>query len=300
MAQADWVRSNTKFMSRGSRCAAWLYLPKTVARPPVVIMAHGFGAERTFGLEPFAERFAQAGLAAFLFDYRSFGDSGGEPRNWVSPRRHLQDWEAALTHVKSLAAIDPSRIGVWGTSFSGGHVIVIAARHPELRAVVAQVPFADGLALLAATPLKLMSRLVVAALRDLLRLMMRRPPFTVPIVGPPDGLAIMTMPGSLEGYQSLLPKETSWTNACPARAVFTTSFYRPTRHASRVRCPVLLVMAKRDQVIPSSSVRKEHARLSDGQLVALNCSHFDPYKGPCFEEAVAAEQSFLATHLQGK
>ena len=300
MPQAEWVRSSIDFVSRGSRCAAWLYLPRAVARPPVVIMAHGFGAERTFGLEPFAERFAQAGLATFLFDYRCFGDSEGEPRNWISPRRHLQDWEAALAHVKSLATIDPSRIALWGTSFSGGHVIVLAARHPEISAVVAQVPFADGLALLTSIPLKLMPRLGMAALRDLPQLIMHRPPFTVPIVGPPDSLAIMNMPGSWEGYQSLLPKGTSWTNACPARAVFTTSIYRPTSHAARVRCPVLLVMAKRDEVIPPSSVKKEQARLPDGQLVALNCSHFDPYKGPFFEEAVVTEQNFLATHLQSK
>jgi hypothetical protein len=67
-----------------------------------------------------------------------------------------------------------------------------------------------------------------------------------------------------------------------------------------VRCPVLLVMAKRDQVISLSSVKKEQARLPDGQLVALNCSHFDPYKGPFFEEAVVTEQNLLTTHLQSK
>jgi uncharacterized protein len=300
MAQADWVRSSLDFVSHGSRCAAWLYLPNAVARPPVVIMAHGFGAERTFGLEPFAERFAQAGLAAFLFDYRCFGDSEGEPRNWVSPRRHLQDWEAALVHVKSLAAIDASRIALWGTSFSGGHVIVIAARHPELSAVIAQVPFADGLALLGSVPLELMPRLVMAALRDVLRSLTRRPSFTVPIVGPPDSLAIMNMPGSWEGYQSILPKQTSWTNACPARVVFTATFYRPTRHASRVRCPVLLVMAERDEVIPSWSVKKELARLPNAQLAALNCTHFDPYKGSWFEKAVTAERNFLALHLRNE
>ena len=300
MLKAEWIRSSIDFVSGGSRCAAWLYLPTSVGRPPVVIMAHGFGAERTFGLEPFAERFAQAGLAVFLFDYRCFGDSEGEPRNLVSPRRHLQDWEAALTHVKGLAAIDASRIGLWGTSFSGGHVIVIAARHPELCAVVAQVPFADGLALLASLPLKLMIRLGMAASRDIFRLIMRRPPLTVPIVGPPDSLAIMNMPGSWEGYQSLLPKETTWMNACPARAVFTTSFYRPIRHAPRVRCPVLLVMAKHDEVIESWSVQKELACLPDGRLVTLNCSHFEPYEGACFENVVAAEQSFLTTHLQSK
>ena len=213
MTPTEWVRSDVDFVSRGSRCAAWLYLPRTLARPPVVIMAHGFAAERTFGLEPFAERFAQAGLAVLLFDYRCFGDSGGEPRNWVSPRRHLQDWEAALTHVQSLPAIDASRIALWGASFSGGHVIVIAARHPELCAVVAQVPFADGLALLASVPLKLMLPLGVAASHDLFRLIMRRPPFTVPVVGPPDSLAIMNMPGSL-GRLSVAPAKRDSLDEC--------------------------------------------------------------------------------------
>jgi pimeloyl-ACP methyl ester carboxylesterase len=297
MAQVDWVRSNADFTSRGLRCAGWLYVPQAVVRPPVVLMAHGFGAERTFGLEPFAERFAQSGLATFLFDYRCFGDSEGEPRNWISPRRHLQDWEAALAHVKGLPAIDSSRIALWGTSFSGGHVIVIAARHPEISAVVAQVPFTDGLALLTSVPAKLMARLSIAALRDLIRLLTRRSPFTVPIVGKPDSLAILNTPGTWEGYQSILPKETSWTNACPARAVFTTSFYRPIRCAKRVRCPVLLVMAKRDELIPPWTVQKERARLSDAQLIALNSGHFDPYKGQSFEEVVVMTQKFLATHL---
>jgi pimeloyl-ACP methyl ester carboxylesterase len=297
MTQGVWVRSNADFASRGLRCAGWLYLPKAVERSPVVIMAHGFGAERTFGLQPFAERFAEAGLAAFLFDYRCFGDSEGEPRNWISPRRHLQDWEAALAHVKGLAVIDASRIALWGTSFSGGHVIVVAARHPEISAVVAQVPFADGLALLMSVPLKSMARLSIAALRDVIQILMRRSPFTVPVVGPPDSLAIMNMPGAWEGYQSILPKRTSWENACPARAVFTTSFYRPIRYAKRVRCPVLLMMAERDEIIPPWSVKKEHARLSKAQLVALNGGHFDLYNGRCFEEVVAMEQNFLLAHL---
>ena len=84
----DFIRTDVDFVSSGTRCAAWLYRPRGVARPPVVVMAHGFGAERTFGLPAFAGRFAAAGLAALLFDYRGFGQSDGEPRNLVSPRRH--------------------------------------------------------------------------------------------------------------------------------------------------------------------------------------------------------------------
>jgi pimeloyl-ACP methyl ester carboxylesterase len=199
--------------------------------------------------------------------------------------------------VKGLAQIDASRIALWGTSFSGGHVIVIAARHPEVSAVIAQVPFADGLALLSSVPLKLMPRLVMAALRDVIQSALRRRPFTVPIVGPPGSLAMMSTPGSWEGYLSIVPKQTSWTNVCPARVVFTATFYRPTRHASRVRCPALLVMAERDEVIPSWSVKRELDRLPHAKLATLNCSHFDPYKESWFEKAVTAERRFLALHL---
>lgn len=296
MTKADWVRSDHTFLSHGTQCAGWLYLPKSVKRPPIVIMAHGIGAERTFGLQPFAERFAEAGLAAFVFDYRCFGDSEGEPRNWISPRRHVQDWEAALACVKTLASTDATQIALWGTSLSGGHVIVVAARHPELSAVVAQVPFADGLALLVSLPLRHTLRLSIAALRDLVRMATGRAPFNVPIVGLPGSLAIMNTPGSWEGYRSLIPEGSSWVNACPARAVPATAFYRPIRHARRVRCPVLIVMATRDELIPSWSVKNEAARLRDAELVVFDGGHFDPYKGSCFEEVVAKEQSFLATH----
>jgi fermentation-respiration switch protein FrsA (DUF1100 family) len=83
-------------------------------------MAHGFGAERTWRLPAFAERFAEHGLATLFFDYRSFGDSDGEPRNLVSPRRHVADWAAAVDHARSLSGVDGDRLALWGTSFWGG------------------------------------------------------------------------------------------------------------------------------------------------------------------------------------
>ena len=77
------------FESRGTRCAGTLYLPDSAERPPVIVLAHGFGAERAWGLPAFAARFVEAGFASFLFDYRGFGDSDGEPRYHVDARRHL-------------------------------------------------------------------------------------------------------------------------------------------------------------------------------------------------------------------
>lgn len=92
--------SQLNFMSRGTRCAATLVLPKQRAKAPIIIMAQGFGMIKDAGLPAFAQRFAEAGYAVFAFDYRGFGDSECQRRHWVSPKRHLEDWQAALNFIK--------------------------------------------------------------------------------------------------------------------------------------------------------------------------------------------------------
>ena len=142
----SFTRHDVSFASGDDTCAAWLYLPTGVTSPPVVILGHGLGATREMRLDAFAERFAQAGIAALAFTYRHFGDSGGQPRQLLSIKRQLADWDAAIAYVKGRPDVDGTRIAVWGSSFGGGHSITVASRHPELSAAVAQCPFTDGLA----------------------------------------------------------------------------------------------------------------------------------------------------------
>jgi len=138
-------RTDVSFASHGTLCRAWLYRPTAAGGVvPCVVMAHGFGATRDASLAPYAERFAAAGMAVLVFDYRHFGASDGEPRQLVSPRRQLQDYSAAIAFAKSLDGIDPGRIAVWGTSFAGGHALVMSAREPGLAAAVCQCPMMDG------------------------------------------------------------------------------------------------------------------------------------------------------------
>src|SRR5947199_9043240 len=132
------TRHDVSFASGEDACAAWLYLPAGVISPPVVILGHGLGGTREMRLDAFAERFAQAGIAALAFTYRHFGDSTGQPRQLLSIKRQLADWDAAIAHVKSRDDVDGSRTAVWGSSFGGGHAIIVASRHPELRAAIAQ------------------------------------------------------------------------------------------------------------------------------------------------------------------
>src|SRR5229473_878616 len=139
-------KRDVMFKSGETFAAAWLFLPDQ-ARPgdrvPAVAMAHGFGAVKEMYLEPFARRFAAAGIAALVFDYRSFGASGGEPRQRVLLRDQIEDYRNALTWLSLQPEIDADKLAVWGTSFSGGHVIQVAAHDPRVKAVVSQTGAMD-------------------------------------------------------------------------------------------------------------------------------------------------------------
>ncbi|EFJ45464.1 hypothetical protein VOLCADRAFT_94145 [Volvox carteri f. nagariensis] len=156
-----YTRRNIRFDSHGTSCDAWLYTPLLPRAPgagasasissrfPVVIMAHGLGAQKDLGLHRYADAFARAGMAVLVFDYRTFGGSDGEPRHWASPSRHLADWRAALGFVKSGnlgPEYDIEKVALWGTSYAGGHVLVVAGEQPpgSLAAIVSMVPHLDG------------------------------------------------------------------------------------------------------------------------------------------------------------
>src|SRR2546423_5878151 len=139
-------REDVQFRSGDDRISAWLYRPESGGAAPLLVMAHGLGAVRTMRLDAYAERFSAAGYACLVFDYRNFGDSEGAPRQLLDIRMQLQDWTVATAFARTLPGIDPRRIGLWGTSFSGGHVIATAARVPGIAAVVSQCPFTDSFA----------------------------------------------------------------------------------------------------------------------------------------------------------
>ena len=272
-------------------------MPDGEERPPVVVMAHGFAAQRDFGLQAFAERFAGSGMAAFVFDYRNFGASDGEPRNLVSPGRHLADWRAAVAHVRGLGQVDASRLALWGSSYSGGHVLATAARTRGISAVVSQVPFVDGPATAAMFSPAFALQAVLKGVKDLARAASGRPPYYVPVVGEPGTFAMMNTPESMPGYTALVPEGSEWRNGCPARAALSLVLYRPGSRAGRISCPVLLVCAERDSLLPPTAVKKVSGRLREGRLVSLPVGHFDVYSGPAFEFVVDEEADFLREAL---
>lgn len=292
-----FTREDHSFHSGKTRCAGWLYRPDGVSRPPIVVMAHGFGAQRDFGLPPYAERFAARGMAVFLFDYRNFGASDGEPRCLVNPWRHLRDWEAALAYVRSLPDIDAARIGLWGSSYSGGHVIVTASRDPGVAAISVQVPFVDGLTSAYWTGTRHALQATVAGLKDLFRAVSFRNPYCVPVVSDPDVFGIMNSPECKPGYIAIVPEDTEWKNECPARAAIELALYRPISRAREVKCPALVIMGENDSLVHPPAVEKAASRMREVTLIHLPIGHFDIYVGDWFEKVVEIQADFLSRHL---
>lgn len=284
------------FMSYGDRCASTLMLPDTKARPPVIVMAHGFGAIRNAALAPFSERFVAAGYAVFLFDYRGFGDSDGEPRQWVSPRRHLQDWKSAIAHVRSLPQIDAKRLALWGTSFSGGHVLQTAADDMQVQAVIAQIPHVNGLASASQTPLLSLLPLAIAGITDMIGGWLGHPSY-LPIVGLPGERAAISTPGAYEGFMALIPQGSRWENKMRSRIFLELPFYSPIRHAHRIQAPTLVIAGRTDKVTPAHAAQATAKRIPNGRFALLDGNHFQFHGGPIFEQSIVLQLKFLQEKL---
>ncbi|NLF45375.1 MAG: alpha/beta fold hydrolase [Syntrophomonadaceae bacterium] len=294
-------RTDCQFPSHGDNCSAWLYLPDGMVKPSLVVMAHGFGGLRNCGLEPFAELFADQGLAVLLFDYRGFGESEGTPRQLISPRRHVEDYHAAVTWARGQKDINSDKIALWGSSFSGGHSIVAAAHDPKIAAISVQVPFVCGIA--SSTPIVIQNGVgyfftaVCSSSKDFWRAATAQEPYSVKIYGTPDEFAILNTRDSKTGYESLIPPGFNVENATPARIFLTMALYRPTNVAGRVKCPALVIAGENDSLIPIEAVKKAAAKMKQAEFMSLPLDHFDPYLGEPFNKVSQKQLGFLKTHL---
>lgn len=280
----------------------------TVAGRPCVVLAHGFGTTRDSGLMPFAERFTAAGCDVLLFDYRGFGGSAGSPRQDVDHRRHREDYHAAIAAARGRPGVDPDRIALWGSSYSGGHVIVVAAQDPSIAAVISQGAAVDGLKALtgrgkvvdpAAAPRRSapgkgagIARAVVA---DIARAVLRRPPRMIAFLGDADSGAMISGQGAELFEQITGP---SFRNEMCARGIARIGFNRPVRHAAAVRSPTLLIIAEYDEIAPSTAVHEVARRIGElAEVVSYDCGHFAIYAGDEFEDSVTRQVDFLSRTL---
>jgi dienelactone hydrolase len=293
-------KHDVSFPAEGDiRLAAWLFVPDGDGPFPAITMAHGYAGTRYHGIEPMAEAFAEAGFAVLLHDHRAFGDSGGEPRQDVDPWQQIADWRRAISYLQDRPEVDQNRIGLWGTSYTGGHAIVLGATDRRLKAVVAQVPTTDGYA----AGLRRVAPEAVASLEARFaadeRAQLRGAlPATQAIVNA-DGVAVPAY-GSADAvsfYLQPLP-DGVWENKVTVRSTRWARMYAPGEFVARVSStPLLMIVATRDTTSLTDLALAAYERaLELKRLVMIDGGHFDPYLGG-FATASSAAIAWFRTHL---
>lgn len=277
-------RRDLSFTSHGDELSAW-HLPgsgdelATERGRPCVVMATGMGGTKDSGLLPFAEAFAEAGADAFLFDYRGFGESAGEPRQLAVPSRHREDLAAAIEFARGLDGVDPNRIVLWGWSWGGSHCLYRASESPDgIAAMILVGPDTDGIAtflhLAAQGKAKWLVPMNLAIARDLIAQARGLPPVTLPMVGPPGSAAVLTTEESEPRYKALAGP--TWRNEVAARVGFAELFNRGVARSKDVPCPVLVQNGEYDSIPPPSSVRKVAWEAKGrSEMREYPCGHFD-------------------------
>jgi pimeloyl-ACP methyl ester carboxylesterase len=281
-------RSDVEFDVEGDACAAWMYAPdRRDGARPIVVMAHGLSGTRRDRLGGFAERFAQAGCAALVFDHRGFGDSGGEPDRF-EPKRQLEDWAAAIAFVRRSPGVDADRVVTFGSSIGGGNALAAAAGDRRVAAVISQVPFLDMIRQAHRGSPKVMATVIVAAIRNQ----------HLPAIGRPDEAAFINAPGSEAGWRHVVAtgEDSRWRDRVSARWLLGRP-YNPGRHAKRLHCPWLVCVGGTDRVARPAVAIKAARRAPHGELrVYPGVDHFDIYDGPAHEAVVADQLAFLERH----
>ena len=295
------ARRDIEFDAEGVTLRGWFYPAEGASgTAPTIVMAHGFSAVKEMYLDAYAEVFAAAGLNALVFDNRNFGASDGEPRQEIDPWAQVRDYRHAITYAGTLSESD-DRIGVWGSSYSGGHVLVVAAIDRRVKAVVCQVPMVSGHDNFRA----LVRADLIAGFQDMFnddRAARFRgdPPVMVPVVAE-DPAAPCALPtrDSWEWFSETgKTRAPSWRNEVTLRSVEMFSEYEPITYLPYISpTPLLMQPAIGDHLTPCDLAVAAYEKAREPKkLNILPGGHFDAYvKG--FDDSSGPARDWFVRHL---
>ncbi|MDZ3992547.1 alpha/beta hydrolase [Pseudomonas sp. Teo4] len=296
------MRTDIAFKTQdGLTLAGWLFSPGSSGRFPAIVMAHGFTAVKEQYLDKYGEAFADAGFAVLIYDNRNFGASEGFPRQEVDPVLQIRDYRDAITFAATLQQVDPSRIGVWGSSYSGGHVLQVAAFDRRVKCVVAQVPDISGsMDLRLAVRPDLLPGLFAAFEEDRAARYQGAEPVMLEVVNE-DPKSDCALPGQ-DSYDffvgSQKERAPAWRNEVTLRSVEMLNEYEPGSVIDRISpTPLLMLVAKHDALTVTDLALKAYEQaLQPKRLELLEGGHFDPYLSG-FDKSSQYAIEWFAKHL---
>ncbi|MCH4023009.1 MAG: alpha/beta hydrolase [Acetobacter sp.] len=295
------MRNDIEFSSEGRTLRGWLYRPEgEIGKYPGIIMAHGLSGVKEQYLDRYAEVFVSAGFGVILYDHANFGASDGMPRQEADPMLQKRGYRDAISFAQTVSWIDPQRIGLWGTSYSGGHVLEVAALDRRVRCVVSQVPTISGYR---SSLRRLRSDLVPSFLASLEADRAARFQGKTPVVfaAVSDRPEVSCAMGGADAYafftvtRSFAP---TWRNELTLRSAEFARENEPGIHIARISpTPLLMIVADQD-ILTATDICLEgyQSALPPKKLHMIHGGHFDPYVR-CFEETSQAARDWFTEYL---
>lgn len=285
--------------------SAWLYTPSNTKSPaPCVILSTGFGGTKDMLLEQYALRFVENGIAAITYDYRYFGESGGEPRQLFHQKKQLEDLKVVIDYARSNENIDSDKIVLWGTSASGGYGINTASIDKKIAGVIAQCPSLDhkrdDKVIFQREGLRFFLKLFIHAQRDKGRSRFGLSPHYIPIVGRPGTMAFLNAPEAFEGYENIYSYSENFLNQICARSLIIPPGPDPINKAKDVECPVLIIVCEKDTLVSPDSYKRVADILGHKvTVIKYPIGHYGIYSGEYFEKAVDVQVEFVKKATSG-
>ncbi|MDN7849174.1 alpha/beta hydrolase [Burkholderia seminalis] len=301
------TRHDIEFPSESATLRGWFYVPtRRVADSetyPAIAMAHGFSAVKEQYLDRYAEVFAASGFAVLLYDHKNFGASDGLPRQEIDPVQQKRGYRDAIGYLLTRADVDGERIGIWGTSYSGGHVLEVAAIDRRVKCVVSQVPTISGYQSgLRRTRSDLVSAMLARFDEDRRQRFAGSAPAMLPAVSA-DPSAACAMAGA-DAYrfftESAAQFAPSWRNEVTLRSAEMSRENEPGQYVDRISpTPLLMIVADQDVLTPTDLCLKAWANaLEPKRLLQIKGGHFTPYIEH-FDATSRAAAEWFTQHLGG-
>ena len=287
------------FYSENVRCSALNYRTNSDRPKGMVVMAHGLGGVKELWINRFAEFFCANGYNCFLFDYRNYGTSDGDKRQLVKVRDQLKDWENAIEFAKNELRTDGEKLILFGSSFSGGHVIRLLSERDDVIAAVSQCPYTDTLATVKTFSPKSILKFTLPVLLDLLSCLTGYHPYTLDLANETGKGALMKVPHYNE-YLKRVPETLKVNNKAPARTILEFLKYSPGKYFKNVHKPIFVAPCLRDNLAPAYKTIELAGQCPTAVVKEYDCDHFDIYFDPFFEEACGDYLNFLNGIQSGK
>lgn len=288
----------------GATLRGWYFLPDGAgkARLPAISMCHGYAAVKEHGLEPYAQAFARAGFAVLVHDHHGFGASDGEPRHDIDPGLQIADWRRALSCLERRPEVDGQRLGIWGTSYSGGHALVLGATDRRVRCVVSQVPTISGFEQGRRRVSPDAAPAFVETLTEDLRAQHRgeAPCYQAIVDADPARPAAYRSPDAVAFYSRDLGGA-RWSNTVTLRSTYAARMYEPGIWAGRVSPTPLMMIIAQDDCLTMTDLELQayEQALQPKRLVLLPGGHFDPYD-KYFSLSSGAAVEWFVEHLTAR